>query len=210
MKFENTQVFGWKAAIMGMRNPMMSRKNSDSVFEIMKMGHDPLIGNDDMKLMQRLIKAGNEHCKFMRMIHVQVDWYATRSLWAEIDTYHYNTKNSESTMHRLLNNPEPITMDMFEIDKRQYILMSKVIEELENMRQVYRTTNNGLEQNDLLQMAKKILPEGFIQMRTVDTNYAEIRNMYFQRRNHRLPEWNKDFVKWVESLPYAKELITIE
>jgi len=210
MRFENTQVFGWKAAILGMRNPMMSRDKSDSVFEIMKLGHDPLIGDADMKLMQRLIKGGNEHSKFMRMIHIQVDISAPRYIWSELDTYHYNTKNSESTMHRLLNNPEPITMDMFEIDKRNHRVMVQVIDVLEDMRTAYRNTNNGLEQLDLLQMAKKILPEGFIQMRTVDTNYAEIRNMYFQRKNHRLPEWNTDFVKWVESLPYSKELIMLE
>ena len=63
----------------------------------------------------------------------------------------------------------------------------------------------------LLVRAKRMLPEGFLQMRTWDTNYAEIRNMYFQRRHHRLKEeWIDTCCKWVESLPYAKELIMYE
>lgn len=55
---------------------------------------------------------------------------------------------------------------------------------------------------------KRILPEGFLQMRTWNTNYAELRNIYHQRKNHRLKEeWRDIFCKWVETLPYAKELI---
>ena len=62
--------------------------------------------------------------------------------------------------------------------------------------------------NRLLVRAKRMLPEGFLQMRTWDTNYAELRSIYFQRKNHRLKEeWVDTFCKWVESLPYAKELI---
>jgi len=66
------------------------------------------------------------------------------------------------------------------------------------------------EKNKLLVRAKRILPESFLQLRTMDTNYAELRNIYFQRRHHRLKnEWGI-IISWIESLPYAKELITIE
>lgn len=56
---------------------------------------------------------------------------------------------------------------------------------------------------------KSLLPEGFYQTRTVNLNYAVLRNMYRQRKNHRLPQWSEDFVSWVESLPYS-EFITTE
>ena len=83
------------------------------------------------------------------------------------------------------------------------------VNKLEKMRQEYKsqdTTNQTKER--LLVRAKRMLPEGFLQMRTFDTTYAELRNMYFQRRHHRLKEeWVDIFCKWVESLPYAKELI---
>jgi hypothetical protein len=80
------------------------------------------------------------------------------------------------------------------------------------MRQEYKTiqstTKDSEKMNRLLVRAKRMLPEGFLQMRTFDTNYAELRNMYFQRRAHRLKEeWVDAFCKWIETLPYAKELI---
>ena len=55
-----------------------------------------------------------------------------------------------------------------------------------------------------------MLPESWLQTRTVTMNYENIRNMYFQRRNHKLTEWSESFIKWVESLPYAEELIMYE
>ena len=67
------------------------------------------------------------------------------------------------------------------------------------------------EQTRLLVRAKRLLPEGYLQLRTLDTNYAELRSEYFQRRHHRLAEeWVDTWCKWVESLPYAKELICYE
>ena len=53
----------------------------------------------------------------------------------------------------------------------------------------------------------QILPESYNQTRTITMNYENVRNMYFQRRNHKLTEWSESFIKWVESLPYAEELI---
>ena len=83
------------------------------------------------------------------------------------------------------------------------------------MRQKYKsiqsTTKDNEEMNRLLLRAKRLLMEGFLQMRTWDTNYAEIRSMYFQRKHHRLEEeWVNTFCNWVESLPYSKELIIYE
>lgn len=58
-------------------------------------------------------------------------------------------------------------------------------------------------------MLKAMLPESFIQKRTVCLNYETLAAMYHQRKNHRLPQWSKDFVGWVHTLPY-NELITGE
>ena len=78
-------------------------------------------------------------------------------------------------------------------------------------KEIQKTTKDNAAMNKLLVRAKRMLPEGFLQLRTLDTNYAELRSMYFQRRNHRLKEeWSDMFCKWVESLPYAKELIMYE
>lgn len=242
MRFENTDIWGFEHALHGMRNPMNSWEKSDSklnnyydlvrgdvtINELIKVYPNAhihhsntngyyvdIIGKDDMKLAQTLLLSGNEHSKFMRMIHVSVDTDMPRYWWSEADTYHFNTKNSCSTMHKLLNRNTPITLDMFVICQEDMDWWNDTINKLELMRQKYKeiqaTTKNSNDMNRLLVRAKRMLPEGFLQMRTWDTNYAELRNMYFQRRYHRLKEeWIDAFCKWVESLPYAEELIMYE
>lgn len=82
MKFENTRVFNFEGAIRGMRNPKESWDKSDSGDVVMNLedvsfGYLPNIeyalGENDLKLAQRLIRAGSEHRKFMRQIIVSVD-----------------------------------------------------------------------------------------------------------------------------------------
>ena len=104
---------------------------------------------------------------------------------------------------------------MFETCDEDTYLWDEIIARLEEFRLYYKelqnTTKNKEEMDRLLLRAKRLLPEGMLQLRTVDTNYAELRNMYFQRRNHRLKEeWIDTFCKWVENLPYADELICFE
>lgn len=207
MKFENTEVFGLRAAITGMRNPMDSWDRSDSDLK------ENVIGEADMDLAKKLIKGGGPHCKFRRMIHVQVDITAPRYFWSEFDTYKVGTvANSCSTMHKLLNTSKPITLDMFTYDEREEEIIKATVDKLEELRQLYKHCasqhNNNNVLNDLLHRAKTILPEGYLQKRTVDLNYEVIANMYRFRRNHRLPEWSHDFVNWVKELPYAEDLIT--
>lgn len=215
MEIKNTEIYGFKAAFRGMRNPMDSWAKSDSYYDNEINHNQYIIGNNDMNLAQTLIKSGSEHCKFLRMIHVSADFDMPRYFWSEFDTYHYNTKNSCSTMHKLLNNNNPITLDMFETCDEDAYLWNEIIVRLEEFRLDYKelqkTTKNKEEMDRLLLRAKRLLPEGMLQLRTIDTNYAELRNMYFQRRNHRLKEeWINTFCKLVENLPYADELICFE
>lgn len=215
MKFEKTEVWGFEHALRGMRNALESWGKSDSYWDFPEYPDRFVIGKNDMGLCQKLILAGREHSKFMRMIHVAVDTNMPRYWWSEADTYHFNTKNSCSTMHRLLNNVNPITLDMFVICDEDRSWWEDTIAKLEALRKEYKniqsTTKDSEEMNRLLVRAKRMLPEGFLQMRTWDTTYAELRNMYFQRRQHRLKEeWVNTFCKWVESLPYARELICLE
>lgn len=228
MKFENTEVWGFEHSLRGMRNPKNSWHKNDSYYGCdndivcekcntndegcVNYKNNYIIGVNDMKLAQTLIKAGSEHCKFMRMIHVAVDVDMPRYWWSEADTYHFNVKNSCSTMHKLLNNDNPIILDMFAICEEDIDWWKYTINKLESLRleykEIQRTTKDSNAMNRLLVRAKRMLPEGFEQMRTWDTNYAELRNMYFQRKHHRLQEeWVDTFCKWVESLPYAEELI---
>lgn len=118
IKFENTEVYGWEAAIRGMRNPMNSWAKSDSWFYDDQDGlyniignfndcvpdhiEDAYIGPNDLDLMKRLRNAGTDHRKFMRMITVYVDITAPLYWWKEMDTYQVGVvKNSCSTMHKI-------------------------------------------------------------------------------------------------------------
>lgn len=171
-----------------------------------------VIGENDMKLAQSLIKAGSEHGKFMRMIHVAVDVDMPRYWWSEADTYHFNTKNSCSTMHKLLNNEKPITLDMFVTCEEDLDVAQVVVNRLEQLRKEFKeiknTTNDTQKMNRLLVRAKRLLMESFLQLRTWDTNYAELRNIYLQREYHPLKEeWRDTFCSWIKTLPYAEELI---
>lgn len=206
MKFENTEIWGFEAALRGMRNPMNSWERSDSY----KENDCFIIGENDMKLAQNLIKAGSEHSKFLRMIHVSSDLSAPRYIWSEFDTYHFNTKNSCSTMHKLFDKEHPISIESFVSTYATEEYFNVVCQLLNDMRKMYFEEDDVKLKNEILREAKMILPEGFIQMRTVDTNYAELRNIYFQRKNHRLPEWSVDFVNWIKTLPYSEELIIWE
>ena len=73
IKIDNIEVFGWEAAIRGMRNPMNSWDKSDSFEFPPDEDGTPWIGPNDLKLMKSLVKAGTDHSKFMRMINVTMD-----------------------------------------------------------------------------------------------------------------------------------------
>ena len=232
MEFKNTEVWGFKHALRGMRNPKDSWDKSDSEYWLPnKFMEENVsgeniewtpyhIGKNDMKLAQTLIKAGNEHRKFMRQIFVSVDITAPLYWWKEFDTYKVGTvANSTSTMHKLATTP--ITLDCFEIDDYDRNLSladnpkdddgldnistfeEDIIYVLENIRQKYLETKDKRYWKELVRW----LPESWLQKRTITMNYENVRNMYFQRRNHKLTEWSESFIKWVESLPYAEELI---
>ena len=174
-----------------------------------------LIGPQDMKLAQRLIKAGPEHRKFLRQIFVSVDITAPLYWWKQMSTYKVATvANSTSTMHKLASTE--ITLDCFETDdfedNLEYyqgnttgMLSEIIIEQLEFLRQRYNETKDIRYWKELIRW----LPEGWLQTRTWTANYETIRAICSkgQRRNHKLTEWSKSFIEWARALPYAQYFI---
>ena len=216
MKITNTEVYGFEASLRGMRNPMDSWhlqdtkrmlgikgkyndfKNNDLSYEAI------VIGSNDMDLAKRLIKAGNEHCKFLRQIQVWADFEMPLYWWSEFDTYKFNTKNSCSTMHKLFNAKKEIELDDFVYSKEDIDTLNFIIMELNSLRKRYLETKDF----NYVIRGKRLLPTSFKQKRTVNTNYAELINIYNQRKNHRLKEeWQDVFCKWCEELPYFKEFL---
>ena len=223
MKFEKTEVWGFEHAIRGMRNPLESWKKSDSIILMEQDENNDFrevakIGKNDLELMHKLIKAGSEHRKFLRQIFVAVDITAPLYWWKEADTYKVGTvSNSTSTMHKLASTT--ITMDCFEMDdfadsneeSNHYNLYTKnmwssLINHLEALRKEFNETKDKRYWKELI----RLLPESWLQKRTITMNYENILNMYRHRKNHKLTEWSKAFCDWVKTLPYAEELICLE
>lgn len=216
MKFEDTEVWGFEHAIRGMRNPMNSWERSDSGYVDKRFNDQFHIGPNDMKLMKNLISAGPEHRKFLRQIFISVDITAPFYWWKEFDTYKVGTvANSCSTMHKLKDTP--ITKDCFEMSGHEDITMVLnalvkthdfwywLIDALEYLRKKYLETKDKKYWYELIRM----LPESWLQKRTVTMSYDNVANMYSQRMNHKLTEWSKDFIQWADNLPYFKELFIV-
>ena len=218
IKFENIETFGWEAATRGMRNPMNSWDKSDSEYKYENIRDSIgtfVIGPNDLKLMQSLIRAGTDHSKFMRMINVTMDITAPLYWWKEFDTYKVGTvANSCSTMHKIAAkeftmedfSTEHLT-DIFALDNASspVNVMEHTIFCLNFYRELYLERKDKKYWWQMIQL----LPSSYNQRRTVQLNYQVLRHMYFSRKNHRLDEWIH-FCNMIKSLPYAEELICLK
>jgi len=202
LKCERTAVMNLENALRGMRNPLNSWAKSDS-------GYDEdgnfVVGEADLGLAVRLAKSGTDHRKYLRMIFVSVDVTGPLYWWKEYDTYKVGTvANSTSTMHRI--HSKPFGREDFSCDRMSETALAcldHTIEVLEERRQKFNETKDTAYWHDMIQL----LPSSYNQMRTTTLSYENLINIYFARRNHKLPEWHV-YCDWIRSLPYAKELIT--
>lgn len=217
LKIENVDIFGWEAATRGLRNPKNSWDKSDSRWEFVE---DPsiinpndeikwIIGENDMKLMKALAKAGSDHGKFLRMINVTVDITAPLYWWKEFDTYKIGTvANSCSTMHKI--HAKEFTFEDFSMehignvpncDPMYYAAMNYVIMALNEARHCYLDTKDKAYWWQMIQL----LPSSYNQRRTVQLNYQVLKSMYFARKDHKLDCWHT-LCDWMLTLPYFKEI----
>lgn len=231
IKIEETETYGWKAAIRGMRNPKNSWDKSDSKqLPDMLMDEQTYvpahfeIGDNDLDLMHRLCAAGTDHRKFMRMIMVYCDITAPLYWWKEFDTYKVGTvANSCSTMHKIHDkrfsaddfSREYIWDDSIDRPQKQIVgieddnaylddaeILIYTIGILNELRELYINTKDKRYWYKMIQL----LPSSYNQKRTVMLNYEVLANIYKSRKNHKLDEWH-DFCDWIKTLPYS-ELIT--
>jgi len=197
-------VSGLESALFAMRNPMDSWQKSNTVFTNkslarygVQVGEQFVLGDKDINLSKKLSTAGSEHCKHLRMIQVWLNIKAPRYWWQEFDTYSIGvSKISCSTMHKF--NARPITVDDFEEDSD---IPSNVITKLNEYIEQYNTTKD----TQYLIKFKKLLPESYLQFRTVNINFAQLLNVYKQRAHHRLPNW-KIFNQTISNIPHFLEL----
>lgn len=163
----------------GITSGMECWKDGESV-----VGNLPNSYESKMKLWdiaEKLCKKSGGEDKFLRMIVYWWDITAPRYWWQEMDTYKVGTvAQSESTMHTILRSE--LTQQHFEDAVPPHFL-----ESLNNIIKVYKETKNP----KALVTLKNMLPEGFLQRRIWMSNLAVMKNIYHQRKNHRLPQWSK-------------------
>lgn len=220
IEIEKVEVYGWPAAIRGMRNAKNSWDKSDSIglpvyetspaveytnnIDFLPTEVPIQIGKNDMKLMQTLVNGGTDHGKFMRFITVTFDITAPLYWWKEFDTYKVGTvANSCSTMHKI--HAKEFTRDDFSWE-HLYGDYAKLLDGTIDVLNVARKFFIETKEKDYWWQMIQLLPSSYNQKRTISLNYAVLRNIYFARRGHKLDEWHT-FCDWIESLPYGKELI---
>ena len=231
IKIENIQTMGWEGALRGMRNPLNSWDKADSAYasdiertdtNIAAYGtkldrYDFVIGQNDLSLCLKLIKAGSEHRKFLRMIHVQMDVTAPLYWWKEADTHKVGTTtNSCSTMHKIA--AKEFTLDDFshehliddqddfenengQISSYKDFLYYDVLDVLNTARRQYLETKDKKYWWQMIQL----LPSSYNQRRTWDMSMETLLSILHQRKNHKLDEWNEFRDICLEQVPYLKE-----
>ena len=201
LTIENVEIFGYKAAIRGMRNPMNSWSKSDS--------NADLIGQNDEQLMLALAKAPEER-KYLRMIHVQFDVTAPLYWWKEFDTYKVGTvANSCSTMHKI--HSKEFTLDDFShehigdvpnCDPMYYAALESTIMALNEARRCFIDTKDKKYWWQMIQL----LPSSYNQRRTIDLNFEVLLKQYRERKNHKLDEWHI-YCDWIKEIALLNEII---
>ena len=203
MEFKNLKVFGFDAAVRGMRNSFASWDKSDSSV----VGEYLSIGENDMALMKKLYKAGGSERKFMRVIQIWCDIYAPLTWWKQFDTYKVATTGlSTSTMHSITN--KEFTAKDFECNVITEHLL-ETIDYLNDRREQYLKCEDPEYKQMYWRTIIDNLPESYIQMRTVNFNYEAAARMIMDRRYHKLTEWH-DFCNYMlDVLPYLKEIMDV-
>lgn len=211
IKIEKVEVWGFEHAIRGMRNPLNSHAKSDSYYEYepsKESGIDYelvfVAGQADLDLMRRLYKAGTEHRKYLRQIFVSMDVTAPRFWWEQESTYKVGTtSNSCSTMHTI--HKKPFELDDFSHDHlspTSLYILNDVVYTLNELRKKYLETKDI----DYWYSMIELLPQSYLQKRTITMNYENVVNIIHQRSGHKLSEWH-DFIAELRKLPYIEEIM---
>lgn len=226
----------WAMAIMGMRNPLNSWDKADSTlwyryysdnwdFSIQEAFKEDALqqnyltsidfGQKDFALMKSLINAGDDHGKYLRQLNIIADITAPTFWWLQFDTYKVGvTSNSCSKMHRLTEKEFERSdfyisdeMDLTETlsDETYQVFLDEVIVQLNHLRKAYLETKEKWYWHKILEL----LPESYMQKRTVSISLQALRHMVHGRWNHKLPIWRTVLSELVDSLPKGKELMGV-
>lgn len=165
-------------------------------------------------------KEVGAHDQFLSGIHVSFDLTFTNKAWVEAERYKFLVfVSSQSTMHRITKFDIANQYNKY-VDPRIVKIMEEKVQKYNRLVGIMQSLSKENDKNPVfLEYLTNLLeekyleilysnPAGFMLTARMTTNYRCLKNIWRQRRNHRLPEW-REFCKWIETLPYAKELICI-
>lgn len=205
----------WQMAIEGMRLPMWSMDKSDSgVCFCPEFDREYIdIGKADMTLMRKLVKAGSDHRKFLRMLPVHMKITAPMVWLMQLDTYKVGTvSEGSSKMHKLMRKS-------FDFEDFGYGgvaskdipgLIWSAVEDLNYLRGVFLDSEDPEEKQKAWDEAIDILPESYHQTRIWSANYEVLWSMYKARKGHKLGDWRTFCETIARDVPYFKEIFELD
>lgn len=170
--------------------------------------------NRGLNLVKATKDGNTAHSQFLTGIRVNFDLTCSNKMWVEAERYRFlEFVSSQSTMHRITKFDLDQAYNGY-VDKRIVEIMKEKVKEYNAFIEVREAAKGHpevvAELNKILkEMYLEILysnPAGFTLTARMTTNYRCLRNIYKQRKDHRLPEW-REFCKWIETLPYAEEFL---
>lgn len=179
---DNVKVYGLHESVTASKYPMSvdtAECNADMTDTVRNLGN---------------AKMGSGHDNFLNGIVVQFDLTCSIKMWVEAERYHFlDFVSSQSTMHRITKLSPRKQCNAYVVPE-----IIKVLERL-----IQRCNNDPTSENYLDVLYN--VPVGYELTARMTTNYRQLKTIYYQRRNHRLPEWRL-FCRWIETLPYFREL----
>ena len=170
--------------------------------------------NRGLNLVKATKDGNTAHSQFLTGIRVNFDLTCSNKMWVEAERYRFlEFVSSQSTMHRITKFDLDQAYNGY-VDKRIIEIMKEKVKEYNAFIEVREAAKGHPEivaelNRVLKEMYLEILysnPAGFTLTARMTTNYRCLRNIYKQRKDHRLPEW-REFCKWIETLPYAEEFL---
>lgn len=193
MKYKLIECHGFKTAVLAM---MLSFGKTN--YESFDKPED--FTDDITRVSAKLAPMDGGHNKFLEQIQYWIAIQAPLFWWKQFDTYRHASKSSESTMHKSWKNG--LVQEMFELP-----VYKETLDKLNaNIREYNSDITSTERKAELQDIIFNNLPDGYLQTRMVNLNAKSLRNIYFQRKEHKLKQW-RDFCRWIESLPHG-DLIT--
>lgn len=198
MRVKNVKVYGLEESIRRAKFPMsvdINSLNEEITPGIMALGASP---------------CGSGHDQFLTGIIVQFDLTFSNKAWIEAERYHwFDFISSQSSMHRIAQFKlkdqcnkyvDPRIIDIVQDKIKEYNRLLKLEPQNEEARKSIARQKEELYLEILYN-----IPSGFELTAGMTTNYRQLKTIYHQRKNHRLPEW-REFCAWIETLPKFKEI----